>query len=43
MAGNAAGRLLAMLTNTFIPEAYKNGGEWAGIGMVIGFMPSLVI
>lgn len=42
MAGIAAGGLLAMLTNAFIPFAYERGGEWAGIGLVIGFVLSLV-
>ena len=41
MAGIAAGGLLAMLTNAFIPFAYERGGEWAGIGLVIGFVFSL--
>lgn len=42
MAGIAAGGLLAMLTNAFIPFAYEHGGEWAGIGLVVGFVLSLV-
>ena len=42
MAGIAAGGLLAMLTNAFIPFSYERGAEWAGIGLVIGFVLSLV-
>ena len=37
MAGLAAGGLLAMLTNSLMPFAYRRGGSWAGVWTVLGF------
>ena len=41
MAALAAGGLLAMLMNSLIPFSYERGGEFAGIGAVLGFCLSL--
>jgi ZIP family zinc transporter len=43
MAGVAAGGLLAMITNSFIPFAYERGGEYAGFGTVVGVIASLIL
>lgn len=37
VAGLAAGGLLAMLTNSLMPFAYRHGRNWAGIFTVLGF------
>ena len=37
VAALAAGKLLAMLTNSLIPFAYERGGELAGVATVVGF------
>lgn len=42
MAAVAAGGLLAMLTNSLIPFSFGRGGEYAGLGTVVGFVVSLV-
>jgi zinc transporter, ZIP family len=41
-AAFAAGGLLGMLTNSLMPFAYEHGGEFAGVGTVLGFCLSLV-
>lgn len=43
MAAIAAGGLLAMLTNSLVPFSVARGGEYAGLGTVIGFVLSLVL
>jgi zinc transporter, ZIP family len=42
-AAFAAGGLLGMLTNSLMPFAYEHGGEFAGVGTVVGFCLSLLI
>jgi ZIP family zinc transporter len=37
MAALAAGGLLAMLTDSLMPFAYKRGRNWAGVWTVVGF------
>jgi len=39
----AAGAMLAMLSETMIPEAYRNGGFFISIATASGFMVSLVL
>lgn len=43
MAALAAGGLLAMLTDSLIPFAYERGGNYAGLGTVIGFVVSYLM
>jgi len=40
-AALAAGGLLAMLTDSLMPYAFKKGGVWAGVFTVLGFAASL--
>jgi zinc transporter, ZIP family len=42
-AAFAAGGLLGMLTNSLMPFAYEHGGEFAGVGTVVGFCLSQLI
>lgn len=39
----AAGSIIAMITDTMIPEAYEEGGVFVAISTVIGFMLSFII
>ncbi len=41
--GFAAGALLAMLTDTLLPQAYKVEGVWTGSLVVVGFSASLAL
>lgn len=43
LAALAAGGLLAMLTDSLIPFAYERGGEFAGLGTVVGFVVAYVL
>ncbi|MCA9874992.1 MAG: hypothetical protein KC441_15090 [Anaerolineales bacterium] len=43
MAALAAGGLLAMLTDSLMPFAFQRGGQWAGLGTVIGFAISYLL
>lgn len=40
-AALAAGGLLAMLTDSLIPFAYKRAGSWAAVACVVGFVVSI--
>ncbi|NTU69673.1 ZIP family metal transporter, partial [bacterium] len=39
----AAGSIIAMITDTMIPEAYEEGGVFVALSTVVGFMLSFVI
>jgi zinc transporter, ZIP family len=43
MAALAGGGLLAMLTNSLMPFAFERGGQWAGVGTVLGFCIPLML
>ena len=38
-----AGAMLAMLANTMMPEAYEEGGRWAGLATVLGFILAVTL
>jgi ZIP family zinc transporter len=39
----AAGAILTMLTDTMIPEAFADGGDWAGLATVFGFATAFLL
>ena len=39
----AAGAILTMLTDTMIPEAYADGGNWTGLATVFGFATAFLL
>jgi ZIP family zinc transporter len=39
----AAGAILTMLTDTMIPEAFADGGDWAGLATVLGFATAFLL
>lgn len=39
----AAGAILAMLSDTMMPEAYEEGGYWVGLATVSGFLVTFII
>ena len=39
----AAGAILAMLTDTMIPEAHAEDADWAGIASVVGFLLAFLL
>jgi zinc transporter, ZIP family len=39
----AAGAMLAMLTDTMIPEAFDDARDWAGLITVVGFLVAFIL
>jgi ZIP family zinc transporter len=39
----AAGAMLAMLADTMMPEGFKQGGNWAGMATVFGFILAVTL
>jgi ZIP family zinc transporter len=39
----AAGGILAMLSDTMFPEAFKNGGPWVALATTAGFAVSILL
>ena len=38
-----AGAMLAMLADTMMPEAFEEGGRWAGLATVFGFILAVTL
>jgi ZIP family zinc transporter len=41
--GFAAGAILAMLTDTMVPESFESGGRFAGLATVLGFILAVAL
>jgi len=39
----AAGAILAMLSDTMIPEAFEETRDWAGLVTILGFLCALIL